>query len=249
MKDPGIVESIKTAVVERTVSPLFGSFVLSWSVWNYRFFMAVLSDLKFKEKLDYIDQVLFRTSEDYFLRGFFYPLVTTALVIYAYPYPAKWTFEFWRKRQRELKELRQRIDEETPLTVEESRQVRKQMAEERLEHEKSLKQKDDEISILQSRLHNPVNSEAQPSTPPRPFSDLSPECIEILRLLAKHNGIRAEALIFETIKKPRIEVQHYLDVLKQKNLIFFHPDELNSYARYELTEGGRQAAVILKLLA
>ena len=54
MKDTGIVESIKTAVVERTVSPLFGSFVLSWSAWNYRFFMAVFSDLKFKEKLDYI---------------------------------------------------------------------------------------------------------------------------------------------------------------------------------------------------
>lgn len=249
MKDTGIVESIKTAVVERTVSPLFGSFVLSWSVINYRFFMAAFSDLKFKEKLDYIDQVLFRTPEDCFLRGFLYPLATTALIIYAYPYPAKWTFEFWRKRQRELKELRQKIDDESPLTVEESRELRKTMAEQRLEHTRLMAQKDEEIAVLQNQNRVKELTQVQQPATPKPFSDLSPECIEILRLLAKHNGVRGEGAVLVAIKKPVIEVQHYLDILKQKNLVAFHPEDVHSPARYEMTEVGRQAAVTLKLLA
>ncbi len=248
MGEPGIVETIKTAVAERTVSPLFASFALSWSAWNYRFLMAVISDLKFKEKIDFIDQVLFKSWDDYLLRGFVYPLVTTVLIIYAYPYPAKWTFEFWRKRQRELKMLRQKIDDETPLTAEESRELRNQMAEQRIEHATLLSKKDEEIAVLQSKVRAKTPAEIRAPIAPQQFSDISPECIEILRLLAKTNGVRGEEAIFMAIKKPRVEVQHYLDLLKQKNLIFFHPEDVHSGARYDLSEVGRQAVVTLKLL-
>jgi hypothetical protein len=247
MSASGLLDSVKSAVTDRAISPLFGSFALSWGLWNYRFLLALFSELELNEKLKFIDSVLFKNPEDCLLRGILYPLLTTGFVIFVYPYPAKWTFQFWRARQRELRMIRQKIDEETPLTIEESRELRKQMAEQRLDHEKQLRQKDEDNAVLKEKVKNlsPILN-LPPATKPA-YADLPDECVQILRLLAENDGRMYEHEINEKIQKPSVFVKSHLDTLRRLNLI---TTASNTYSGVllELTEIGREAAVKLNLI-
>ena len=53
------IDSIKASLYERAASPFLSAFGLSWVVVNYRLILLLISDLKPKEKFDYIDTVLY----------------------------------------------------------------------------------------------------------------------------------------------------------------------------------------------
>jgi hypothetical protein len=125
-----LTDSLKAKLYDFTVSPLLITFIASWIGWNYRFVLVVLSSsMSIYEKTSYIESRLFSTWTDYVIWGIVGPLLTTGFLLFVYPYPAKWVFKFWRQRQRELKELKQQIDGETPLTKEESAAIRERNTE------------------------------------------------------------------------------------------------------------------------
>lgn len=149
-----IVKSVKASLYDRTASPLFGAMALSWLAWNHRMFFVLFSGMKTADKFSYIDTVLYgdlRTKVLLLAAG---PVITAAAALFAYPYPARWVFKFWRNRQRELKQIRQEIEDATPLTVEESKQIRRQVIEIQLDYEKQLSQRGDEIARLKQLLND-----------------------------------------------------------------------------------------------
>lgn len=119
-----LIKTIKAQLYDRIASPLFSSYLISWVGWNYKFLLTLFSGMKVKEKLDFISSVVYPSFHYLLLHGAIYPLITAMLIIFAYPYPAKFTYEFYRRRQVELKEIQQRIDDETPLTREEAKKIR-----------------------------------------------------------------------------------------------------------------------------
>lgn len=119
-----LIKTIKAQLYDRIASPLFSSYLISWVGWNYKFLLTLFSGMKVKEKLDFISSVVYPSFNYLLLHGAIYPLITAMLIIFAYPYPAKFTYEFYRRRQVELKEIQQRIDDETPLTREEAKKIR-----------------------------------------------------------------------------------------------------------------------------
>jgi hypothetical protein len=248
MNPSGMIDSVKSAVLERSVSPLFGSFLLSWCAWNYRFILTIFSDLKLNEKLDFIDTVLFPNTSAYIYHGLLYPLATTAFIIFIYPFPAKWTFQFWRKRQRELRIIRQTIDDETPLTLEESRELRKQMLQQKIEYGDEIKRKDEEIELLRKAPKTPQKTESPVPATPKPRFELPSECIEILGLMAKGDGRIGEEPLFSKISKPKVAVQSFIDILTQKNLISREKVPGEQVWYYILTQTGRAAVMELKLV-
>jgi hypothetical protein len=246
MNPSGMIDSVKTAVLERSVSPLFGSFLLSWCAWNYRFILTIFSDLKLNEKLNFIDSVLFPNTSAYIYHGLLYPLATTAFIIFIYPFPAKWTFQYWRTRQKELRIIRQKIDDETPLTLEESRELRKQMLQQKIEHGDEIKRKDQEIEELRKSQQSPILPATLMEHQPR--FNLPDECVALLSAIAKNDGRLAENDAFSKIKKPKVAVQSFIDILTQKNLINRNYNRDNGYYFFELTQVGRAAVMELKLL-
>lgn len=126
MKD--LINSIKVHLHERSTSPLFGAFALSWIVWNYKFIMVLLSDLNPLEKIAYIDIFLFPSIQDSFLFGVLFPLTTAVVFIYAYPIPAKIIFSYWKTKQNELNKERQKIEKQKLLSVEESQKIRQEIS-------------------------------------------------------------------------------------------------------------------------
>lgn len=145
-------KSIKAQLYERVSSPLLASFGISWLAWNYRFVMALISSLSFNEKLAFIDTQIFPTYERVLLQGGLYPLATALLLIFVYPIPAKFVYEYWKKRQRDLKEVQQRIDDETPMSREEAREIRREALQASLEFDREIQSKSAEIARLKELI-------------------------------------------------------------------------------------------------
>jgi len=146
------IKSIKAHLYDRATSPLFGTFAVSWVLWNYKFVVIVFSSMEAHEKFYYISAFIYPSTQAFLLSGLLYPLLTTLAFIFLYPYPAKFVYSFTRQRQKELKEIKQQIEDETPLTHEESRKLRRDMAALELEYEKELERRGAENQILKDLI-------------------------------------------------------------------------------------------------
>ena len=162
-------KSIKAQLYERVSSPLLARSCLSWVAWNYRVIMVLVSSMPFTEKISYIDTHIFPTYQQVLLQGSLYPLLTALFLIFAYPIPAKYVYEHWRKRQRELKEIQQRIDDETPLSREDARVIRREALKASLDYDKEIQSKSAEIARLKELIEE--LQQVAPSKPPPLQSD------------------------------------------------------------------------------
>jgi hypothetical protein len=144
-----LFNSFKALLYDRTSSPLFGALFVSWLIWNYKAVLVIFSFNPLIVKLDYFSDTLYPISTSFsFTHPIFiliiYPTVTAIAYIYLYPIPAKHIYRYSRNAQRELREVKQEIENETPLTIEESRKIRRDIA----EIEDELKSKNEQILSL-----------------------------------------------------------------------------------------------------
>ena len=147
------LKSIKSHLYDKATSPLFGVFVLSWSAWNYKFLLVFFSSMLVDEKIDYIETFLYPGMSSCLLQGILYPLITTIIFIFLYPYPAKFVYRFTRNRQKELRKIKQEIENGILLTVEESRQLRREVLKIEIEHQSDMAKRDSEIERLKDLVN------------------------------------------------------------------------------------------------
>lgn len=119
-----LTKEIKAQLYERVKSPLFGAFALAWVGWNYRGLLAAISDMPYKDRMGYLDS-LYPTSTEWLWHCLGGPLLTAVGLLLIYPWPARWMYSYWAWQQKELKKVQQRIEDETPLTQEEAKVLRK----------------------------------------------------------------------------------------------------------------------------
>lgn len=153
-----LIKTIKAQLYDRIASPLFSSYLISWVGWNYKFLLTIFSGMKVKEKLDFISGVVYPSFSYLLMHGVLYPLITSMLIIFVYPYPAKFTYQFYRRRQVELKEIQQKIDDETPLTREEAKKIRTDALVMSVDFEKEIEKLREE-NILLRKLIKDANNE------------------------------------------------------------------------------------------
>ncbi len=147
-----VKNSIKSTLYDRITSPLFGSFAISWSVWNYKLIVVLLSSMKAPEKLTYIEKYIYTDPATIWYQGMSYPLMTSVAFIIFYPFPAKIIYEYWQLQQKSLKTIKQKIEDETPLTQEESRKLRRDIINIVIEHDKEISKRNHEIEKLNTEL-------------------------------------------------------------------------------------------------
>jgi septal ring factor EnvC (AmiA/AmiB activator) len=82
----------------------------------------------------------------------FLPTATTYAYVKWYPIPAKWFYEKTKITHKELLEVRQEIEDLTPMPQEEANEIRRELAEIRNRYGKELKDKDDQIEVLNSTI-------------------------------------------------------------------------------------------------
>ncbi|MND87508.1 hypothetical protein D3C76_528290 [compost metagenome] len=147
-----IATSIKAQLYDRVSSPLLGSFIISWCLWNWKFLLILTSGLSATEKILYIDLNIFNSIPKYILNGLAAPSAITLLIIYVYPIPARIIYRITRGHQRDLKEIQQTIDDETPMPLAEARELRQLLRSVQTQHEEELARKISENSSLKNNM-------------------------------------------------------------------------------------------------
>lgn len=159
------LNSIKAVLYERTASPLFGAFVVSWLAWNYRAITILLSELPVLSKLSYIQTTLYPSWEFSIAFLLALPLLTSLLYLFLLPYPARFVHKFWRERQKELRDDRLAIEKATLLTVEESRRIRQNVLDVQTDYDRALRHLQADLDrnkeLLQQRVQDVERLQAE----------------------------------------------------------------------------------------
>lgn len=139
-------KAFQQTLVERFSSPLLSSFLIAWAGWNYKFVMIVLSSNTVTTTLDLIQRLAFPDWQTIVVRGAVLPLVSALLYILGYPYPARWVNGFVLRQQKANNQQRSKIEEETPLTLEESNLLRAEFRARYREQEEGLRKAEGEAA-------------------------------------------------------------------------------------------------------
>lgn len=247
-------KSIKAVLYDRISSPLLGTFAVSWVLWNHRFFTVLLSGMEPIAKFEVIDTVLYPTVDCLLWRMVAFPLLTTVIFIFLYPYPARFVFEFTRKQQKHLKEIRQRIEDETPLTIAEAKELRSAALQAQLHYEKDMQALAEENQQLREELQKIASqseekkkrtaSRTQKSASKTDLigDDLSEEAVKVLDFISSNEGISADALVRKVSKDATIstvKAQHLLDTLLSGRYV----NHNQVHNQFSLLERGRALLV------
>lgn len=166
-----VLKSIKAFLYERSVSPLFGAFVLSWSIWNYRVLIIAFSSSGFENKLSalnsYFSPIAISTfGQDIIipgslLNGVVLPSIITILYIFVYPLLAAPVYQHSLKKQTQIREIKQAAENERLLSASESRELFKQLStlqekydSERESYEKRIRSLSETIRELETNASN-----------------------------------------------------------------------------------------------
>ncbi len=141
-------KTVKSQLYERASSPLLGSFIIAWCIWNHRFIMVIFSELSFQEKITYIDFHVFGGWPDSFINGIIIPLIAALFMIIIYPWPARFLYGYWRIQQNKIKSAQQKIDGDVLLSADESREIRQAEIKAKIEFDALLRSKNEEIASL-----------------------------------------------------------------------------------------------------
>lgn len=244
------IKSIRAHLYERSTSPLMGSFIASWLVWNYKFILLVFSSEDLAGKYSYINDVLYATWEQMYLQGGIYPLATALLYIFAYPHPARWTLGYSRKQQKIINDKKREIENETLLTLDESRKIRREHVQIADSYEAELNKKNREIESLKGELEEiaEIQNQSKISHEDTPLEDGNTNNQrDPLEKLETH--LEKTLKVFLVEKKPsvtticsllsekEIHAKYNLEQLENKGLVKSNYRQ-NGWI-YELTENGR----------
>lgn len=153
------IKSIKAFLYDRTVSPLFGAYMLAWTIWNYRVFVVLLDSKELlSAKFEIIDRYFGPVSYDFFghsfqvwgqiVHGVFGPIFLTFIYLYVYPWLAKPVYSHSLAKQKELKAIKQEIENARLLSVDESRVLIKEIEQLRLKTDEDANRYRERISSL-----------------------------------------------------------------------------------------------------
>ncbi len=242
-----ILTNIKAQLYERAVSPLMGSFIFSWLVWNYKLIILVFSDEKVIEKYRIINEILYASPRELILLSFIYPTITAALYLFAYPYPARYTYQFTRNRQKEISDIKRKIEEETLLTAKESQSLRREINSLEEEYQKLFSKKDSQIEFMKSenlRLQSESvpkkKSVSEKTTKPAKADDKKLNKIQenILIIISNQNALIREMDMLQLLGKNTTESKFYLNDLQTSGYIV-RTIEADRGPVFELTPHGR----------
>ncbi len=141
-----ITNSIKAKLYDFTYTPFMSSMIISWIIINHKYLLIYFGDSKLNEKLTRLNEYdfsasIFGLTIPYAINVWF-PIAFGLFYVFAYPWASKIFYEYTLERTKALKEIKQKIEDETPITQEEARQIRsdiEQLTKERDEYrDKSL---------------------------------------------------------------------------------------------------------------
>ncbi|WP_421151934.1 hypothetical protein [Aeromonas dhakensis] len=239
------LNSIKAHLYDRAVSPLMGSIIVSWVVWNYKLPLLLISKEPILEKYRIISEVLYATNASIYLNGLLYPILTAATYIFIYPYPAEFVFKFTRNRQKSISNIKRQIEGEALLTVKESMELRREIDKLEDEFMAILGKKEAEIEKLRNEL-NEMNVQgigANTSSKEEGKKINSNKALndtehEILQLLDDSNASESTIIAIFEGRRSSNWVKYHIEKLEKLGLIRSATDDFGD-DEWTITYNGR----------
>ena len=255
-----VIDSIKGQVEHRLGSPIFGSLLLSWLGWNYKYLLILASGLPIASRFQLADDLLYPDRCHYWGRLYVGPIGCSLAYIYAYPYISLWLLSYWERRAMMMRDRRNEIQRQTLLTKEESFQIiesaRKQREMDRatieaqnreIEGLRTVKQEpsvlaEDQRQRLAALEHQAKTREAQDSKL-RPLEHLDPAARtgveDIIKFLLSVDGQAAPAkTIQEKCGWSQAQARYFIDKAIETTVTQNNPRTDN----IELQNAGREYA-------
>lgn len=221
-----IIGTAKQSIGERLSSPLISSFAISWVLWNWKFLVIMFSTASVTQTFQMVEQHSFSGSKDVLLNGFFLPLISSLIYVFAYPYPAKFIYGYTLKRQREIDQLKQKINDETPLTIEDSQKLRAEYVEYEKKNYEQISKLNEEIARLNSILDKTNKVEMANSKSSRDIRknslatyDVTKSQLALLKLLADSKLPAKEERLISNSDASRVQAEYDLGELLRIKLI------------------------------
>ncbi len=151
-----IRKSINSILYERITSPLFGTLIVSWSLWNWKIIYLTVFVSEHKIKMSKLEYISTYYADSWFNYG--YPIISTIILITVIPIfsnGAYWisiSYDKWRHNKKNEVEMQQTI------TNEQQMEMLKQFTEQQERFQQIIEQKDTEIKT--QRLAN-INSKEE----------------------------------------------------------------------------------------
>lgn len=203
--------------------------------------MILFSAASVTQTFKLIDTLVFPDHLTLLLRGFVLPALTSAIYIFLYPYPAKFVFGFTRRRQKEINNLRSQIENETPLTLEESRKIRAEVAQIENDHSQELDHNSREIDRLKNEINElrsaPTETSVKASA--EPSITLEPTQLELLRMVEKFKGNAPEKSLIIESKESQVKTEYDLGELVDNKLLTRTYDNNEDDYVFKFTHTGR----------
>ncbi|WP_229618743.1 hypothetical protein [Vibrio parahaemolyticus] len=154
-----ITNSIKAALYQRVSSPLYGTYICSWLIYNWE----VVLPLIFGSKVFDQRVIDFKSKLSPEATGFEYdtiimPLVITSFLLVLQPLLQRFIFIYTEWNRSEGLKKRDKYTSETMLTLEQSNELRASVQKFQQFHQEVLKNKEEEISEYKRQLESKDNS-------------------------------------------------------------------------------------------
>jgi len=238
-----LLKAAKDTIAERLASPLLGGFAVAWCLWNYKFLVILFSAAGVSQTFTLIESVAFPDTWSILTRGALYPLASAILYVFAYPYPARFVYAFTLKRQREVNQIKRQIEEETLLTLEQSRIIRAEYVQFERKNQETVDRLNSEVSRLNAALElTQKKSLSRPDLPPaeRLYGALEPTQFALLQLLEKRGGMATQGDLIKGSTEPKVKTEFDLGELERRELLSKDYDQnLHAYT-FEFTHEGRR---------
>jgi len=243
-----IIKSAKEQGADRLASPIVGGFVVSWCLWNYKFIVILFSVATVSRTFQLIETVAFPTAWSILLNGVLLPTLSAAAYIFIYPYPAKFVYGFTRRRQKEIVEIRRLIEDETPLTIEDSRQLRAEVLLADYKHKDELDKINAELARAKDQLDALRSASAAPAsaTTEKPEPTLEPSQLALMGQLETFGGKATNELLLGRSGRSKVKTEYDLGELERLDLLHKEYDQNEGDYTYEFTHEGRRVVLAPK---
>jgi hypothetical protein len=145
-----IGKSFRKIFQDRLTSPLYGSFILSWLIWNWKIIYLTIfisqDLLKPQTKIDYI-----LSNYVNWLNLTLYPFLSAVALIAVIPLLANQAYRIHLYYERKRRTWKEEFDKGQRLTIEQSAQLRNEGYEQDIKYQKQLDAKDSEIKVYKQQ--------------------------------------------------------------------------------------------------
>lgn len=168
-----IRKSINSTLYERVSSPLYGTIIISWLIWNWEIVYLTLFINETRIGGTKIDYIIENYSNIHNLLTF--PAISTLLLLTVMPFASNGAYYLSLVFKKWRTEKRNEVDNKQLLSIEKSIALREEIRNQEEKFDKLLEGKNEEIKILTQEVENyrsasTTSTEASEDKPKRPTS-------------------------------------------------------------------------------